>query len=149
MTDRSSRSTCAKSKRELFRYKEIEIECDSILERAAIIFLVDVLKVRTIERFRNLLSFWKEGFRKTFNPDFWIEFSDGRRGIVEVKMKFYPGHEYEYNATIPFKQKVLQEFCNERGYECLWLTFDYDRKLWDIYRNLLSTRGSIGTAVVL
>lgn len=136
------------TKRELFKYNSIEIYCDSILEKAAIIYLVDFLKVKKVERFRNLLNFWKGDCRKTFNPDFWITFEDGAEGIVEVKMKYYEGYEYEYNATIPYKKQALEDFCNERGYKNIWLTFDYDKRFKTIYNNLLRDRDKKETGVI-
>lgn len=129
------------NRRECFEYKGIAIECDSYLEKAGVIYLKDVLGALKIERYKNILNYWMgEGIRKTFNPDFWIQLPNNRYCIVEVKMKHTNRSVSEYNRTIPFKREVLKNFCNEKGYDFIWLDFDYDKKFKSIYLDILKNK---------
>jgi hypothetical protein len=122
-----------KSERRVFNYKGIELECDSALEEAGIMYLKDIMRVDVIERYRNLVNYHDEdGVHRCYNPDFWV-IKDRKIYLVEVKMKWSVTSDHFYNKTIPIKKKALKEFCEEKNYECIWLDFDYDDRFKKIY----------------
>jgi len=126
-----------KTKREIFTYKNVEnIECDSKLEQAAIIYLIDIFKAERIERFKSILNFWNNDSHRTFNPDFYVK-KDNDIYIVEVKMTWEKDIDHIYNNFIPLKKEALKLFCDNKGYTMIWLDFDYDRKFKPIYRKWL------------
>lgn len=125
-----------KTKQENFTYKIVEnIKCDSRLEKAAIIWLVDYFKADKIEKFHSILNFYEAGVHRTFNPDFYVK-KNNEVYIIEVKMKWITTSNHSYNRTIPLKKKTLQNFCDEKGYKMIWLDFDYDSNLKMIYKQL-------------
>lgn len=76
------------SKQEPFSYKFVNnIMCDSNLEKAAIIYLVDVFMADNIKRFKSLLSYYDGDINRRFNPDFYVT-KDELVYIVEVKMNY-------------------------------------------------------------
>lgn len=124
------------TKRELLQYKWIEIECDSKLEQAGIIYLLDIFWATKIERYKSILMFEDEFWvKRRFNPDFWVE-KEWEIYIVEVKMLWSQTNEHIYNKYIPQKKKRLEEFCKEKWYRSLWLDFNYDSKFTKIYNSL-------------
>jgi hypothetical protein len=125
------------TKRRSFSYKGVTLDCDSRLEEAAIIYLLDVEKVATVERYHNILNYWKGGYHRTFNPDFWA-IKDNHPIIVEVKMRWNSNVQHTYNASIPYKKQALQSYAEKRGYSFIWLDFDYDKEFENIYRRHLS-----------
>lgn len=129
--------------RETFTYKNISIEVDSNLEKAGIIYLLDVLNAKKIERYKNLINYWENEAHRTFNPDFICEI-DNKIHLVEVKQKWIKNTEHPYNRTIPFKREALEKFCTEKGYKMLWLDFDSAPKMKDIYKQFLRVRSSVG-----
>lgn len=126
------------TKQEDFSYGFVKnIKIDSKLEQAAIIYLIDVFKADKIEKYKNILNFWENEHHKTFNPDFYVE-KEGKVFIIEVKMKCSEKSTHTYYTTIPYKKIALQKYCDEKGYEMIWLDFDYDCELKKIYRKLLN-----------
>jgi len=127
-----------KTKREKFTYKFIkDIECDSKLEQAAIIYLVDTFKADKIYRFKSILNFWENNIiHKTFNPDFYVK-KNNDIFIVEVKMVWQSNIDHPYNNNIPLKKKALKSFCDSKGYEMIWLDFNYDKKFMSLYRKMI------------
>jgi len=125
--------------REMFTYKHVTIEVDSNLEKAGIIYLLDYLNASRLERFHNIISY-KEGKQtRTFNPDFICEI-EGKTCISEVKQKWISSSNHNYNRNIPLKKKSLQEFCDNRGFKCLWLDFETTPILKKIYKQILKER---------
>lgn len=125
-----------KTKQEKFSYKQVEnIACDSKLEKAAIIWLVDYFHADSIEKFRNILNFHENGVHRTFNPDFYVK-KNNEIYIVEVKMKWIATSNHPYNRTIPLKRNALNEFCTRNNYNMIWLDFDHDISFQHIYKNL-------------
>lgn len=56
----------------LFEYKGFAVECDSKLEAAAVVYLVDRCGAKRVERFRSILTFRDtDGHVHRFNPDFF------------------------------------------------------------------------------
>ncbi len=125
------------TKREIFNYKHIKnISCDSKLEKAGIIYLIDIFKADKIERFKNILNFWENEKHRTFNPDL-VVIKNNKIYIAEIKMKWIGTSNHTYNRTIPLKKEALRKFCENKNYEMIWLDFDYDDKFKLIYKNLL------------
>lgn len=125
-----------KTKQELFSYDFVnKIKCDSKLEKAAIIYLIDIFKATSIERFMSILNFWEGKQHRTFNPDFFVK-KNNEVYVVEVKMNWISNNEHDYNRTIPLKKIAIENFCKERKYNMLWLDFNYDDKFKKIYRQL-------------
>lgn len=124
------------TKRGKFTYKNaVDIECDSNLEKAAIVYMIDILNVEKIERYRNVINFWMGDFHKIFNPDF-ISWKNGQTYIVEAKMKWSSTSIHPYNFTIPCKKEALAKFCEEKGYQMIWLDFSYDVRFRRIYKDV-------------
>lgn len=131
-----SGTTNFSTKQQPFSYKFVKnIKCDSKLEIAAIVYLVDIFKSDSIERFRSILNFWEDDMHRTFNPDFYVR-KDNKRYIIEVKMKWSKNSDHDYNRTIHLKRKALKKYCDRYSYNMMWLDFDYDKKFMKIYRNV-------------
>lgn len=126
------------TERRLFTYKHITVECDSRLEEAGVIYLVDIFGAVKIERYRNLLNFYEDEVHRTFNPDFWVE-RKAEAYIVEVKMLWSKENDHPYNRTIPLKKMVLENFAKSKGIGSIWLDFDYDKIFKKIYRDHLNS----------
>jgi hypothetical protein len=127
------------TKRESFTYKNLTIEVDSNLEKAGIVYLIDVLKATNIERFNNILNYWEGVAHKTFNPDF-ICTVDDKTHIIEVKQKWIKTSDHPYNKNIPLKYEALKKFCEEKNYNMLWIDFETTPELKKIYKEILSSR---------
>lgn len=124
------------TKQEIFSYKYIKnIKCDSKLEKAAIIYLVDYFKAEKIERYKNLINFNHNNKKRTFNPDFFV-IKNNQIYIIEVKMKWSKTSKHIYNYSIKEKKKALNKFCKKSNYKMIWLDFDYDKKFLEIYNNV-------------
>ena len=93
------------TKREIFKYKNVEIEIDSNLEKAGIVYLIDELNATNIERYVNILNYWEGNSHRTFNPDFICNIN-GETNIVEVKQLWLKNTSHPYNGTIPFKREA-------------------------------------------
>jgi hypothetical protein len=123
--------------RETFIHKDITIDVDSNLEKAGIIYLLDVLGAKRIERYKNLINYWEKEARRTFNPDFICEINSITH-LVEVKQKWIKTSDHSYNRTIPYKKEALKNFCKDKGYKMLWLDFDSAPKMKEIYKQIMS-----------
>lgn len=129
-----------KTKQESFTYKHIKnIMCDSKLEMAGIIYLVDIVKADEIENFNNILNFWEGEAHRTYNPDFYVR-KNNKRIICEVKMPWSKQSDHIYNRTIPLKKQVLKKYCDEKGFEMMWLDYDYDPRFKQIYNRLIKNK---------
>jgi len=118
-----------------FHYKDHIIMCDSKLEKAGIVWLIDYFKADKIERFKSILNFKDEEITRRWNPDFFIK-KGSKRYIVEVKMPARKGKS-DYFETIEKKKKSLIEFCNQHKYGMIWMDFDNYPELRRIYKNIL------------
>jgi hypothetical protein len=128
------------TQRRLFEYKGVTVECDSFLEEAGVVYLVDVLGAKCISRYENILNFYEGEAHRTFNPDFWVIGADNTPIIVEVKMLWLEGNSHSYNRNIPLKKIALKRFCDSKGFGFIWLDFDYDLEFKRIYRAHLKAR---------
>lgn len=73
------------SSRYILTYNGVEYRCDSKLEIAGIIFMIENMGVKHIERFTSILNFKDcKGKNHNYNPDFICEY-EGKTIIVEVK----------------------------------------------------------------
>lgn len=133
--------------RESFTYKEFNIEVDSNLEKAGVMYLVDELKANCIERFKNILYYNDGVSNRTYNPDF-ICLIENQTYIIEVKQKWYSASEHVYNTSIPHKKTALDEYCNRKGYKSLWLDFDSTPSLKRIYNTVLKSRTIVSSSKV-
>jgi len=125
-----------KTKCSTFNYKNvINFQCDSRLEQAAIIYLIDCFKADKIEKFKSIINFKEDTQNRRFNPDFFV-IKDDKVFIVEVKMTWIKNSKHNYNRTIPLKKEALSIFCRNKGYEMIWLDFNYDKKFKEIYKNI-------------
>lgn len=125
--------------REDFIYKDINIEVDSNLEKAAIVYLIDSMNAESIERFKNILQY-NDGIKKrTFNPDFICSINE-QTYIIEVKQKWTSSSIHKYNVNIPHKRKALEEFCLKKNFKLLWMDFDSIPELRPIYKRILKDR---------
>ena len=127
--------------REFFTYKDTNIEVDSNLEKAGIIYLTNILNANTIHRFNNIIYYKMNNKNKTYNPDFICRINE-QTYIVEVKQKWISTSNHIYNASIPYKKVALEKYCAEKGYKHLWLDFDTAPELKAIYRKILKDRKS-------
>ncbi len=117
-----------------FKYKEVTINCDSKLECAAVIYLSDIKCATRIEKFRGILSF-KDEEEKTrkFNPDI-ICYIDGITHIVEVKQVWNTTCNINsYNKYFKEKKQALEDYCIVNNFNYIWLDFNYDQRLKEIY----------------
>lgn len=130
-------STNFSSPIENFTYKHITINCDSKLEAAAIIFLIDYVGVDSIERFNSILYYKNENDEnRRFVPDFYVR-KNTERLVVEVKSVYKSALAInDYNKYLVEKRNSLEAFCNDRGFIPMWLTTDYDPKFKSIYRKI-------------
>lgn len=125
--------------REEFRYKNITIEVDSNLEKAAIVYLSDKMNAESIERFKNILNY-NDGFKnRTYNPDFTCSIN-GQIHIIEVKQKWLPLSKHKYNTDIPYKRKALEEYCIKNNFKSIWMDFNTTPELKDFYKKILKER---------
>lgn len=129
-----------KTKIESFDYKFLKnFKVDSKLEKAGLIYLIDILKFENIEKFQSILTFKEGEITRRFNPDFYCK-KDDKIFIVEVKMKWIKTSNHIYNRTIPLKKEAIKKFCEERNYEMIWLDFDYDIEFKKIYKRVCSSK---------
>jgi hypothetical protein len=127
-----------KWERKLFEYEDLSIECDSALEEAGVIYLKDIFKADSVERYKNLINYHEGNLHRTYNPDFWV-IKNKQVYLVEVKMKWTSNSTHFYNRTIPIKREALERFCQDKGYTAIWLDFDYAPEFYSIYQKHLKT----------
>lgn len=133
------------TKKDLFQYKGLSIETDSKLEKASIIYLKDYFNADKIERFKSIINFKIDNVNHCYNPDFYVV-KNNKIYIVEVKMK-WSNSEHTYYKTLLAKKEALSNYCKEKEFEMIWLDFDYDKKLKEIYKQFLHIKGVEARAV--
>lgn len=129
------------SSRYVLTYNEVEYRCDSKLEIAGIIFMIENLGFQKIERFVSILNFKdSEGNIRRYNPDF-ICYDGESTTIVEVKQdvnKITRDETFaDYRMFINEKKEALQKFAEERNYRWLWLTPSFSIDFRKIYRSII------------
>lgn len=130
------------SSRYILTYGGEEYRCDSKLEIASIIFMIEFMGIKQIERFTSILNF-KDNKDRThrYNPDFICN-SNGETMIIEVKQDTEKMTDDEvfknYKMFLKEKKETLEKFCNERNYKWLWLTPSYDIELRRLYNKIIS-----------
>jgi len=125
------------TKQDNFSYKFVcNISLNSILEKAAIIYLVDIFGATKIENFNQELFFIDENnVKHCFLTDFYVE-RNNEKFLIEVKMPWIGTSDHIYNKYIPNKKKALEDYCRINGYHCLWLDLNYDEKFKKIYSSM-------------
>lgn len=121
-----------------FTYKNITIDCDSRLETAAVVYLVDVVGATSIERVRSILTYKDDdGMTRRYNPDFYVRVG-GDRLVVEVKQTpARSSRQNSYNRFFPQKKKALEDFATARGMRYMWLDFEYDKRFKTLYQRMI------------
>lgn len=138
--------TSNKSSRYVLTYNDIDYRCDSKLEIAGVIFMIENLGFQKIERFVSILNFKdKKGNTRRYNPDF-ICYDGENTTIVEIKQDFNKITRDEtfdnYRTFLNEKKEALQKFAEERGYKWLWLTPSFSIDFRKIYRSIISGKNS-------
>lgn len=125
-----------------FRYKNVTIDCDSKLEAAAVIYLVDHLGADSVERCHSIINYYdQDGGHHRFLPDFYIRIGNDRF-IAEVKQVYRKASSINnYNRFFAEKRQALNEFANCKKMSSLWIDFDTAAELKKIYKDFL--RGAI------
>lgn len=134
------------SSRYILTYNGVEYRCDSKLEIAGIIFMIENMSVKHIERFTSILNFKDyKGKNHNYNPDFICEY-EGKTMIVEVKQddnKVTNGESFQkYKMFLNEKKEALKTFSESKNYKWLWLTPSYDIKFRRIYNKIISGKNS-------
>jgi hypothetical protein len=121
-----------------FQYKHVTIDCDSRLETAAVEYLVEYLGADSIERIKSILTYKDDdGVTRRYNPDFYVRIGD-RRLIVEVKQTPAKSSRHNsYNRFFPQKKQALDDFARSRGFESMWLDFEFDQRFRKIYYRII------------
>ena len=106
------------SSKYILSYKGLDYRCDSKLEIAGIIFMIEHLGFKQIKRFKSILSFKDdEGKNHRYNPDFICYSSDDVTTIVEIKQditKTSSGDVFDvYKAFLDKKKETLRIFAEE------------------------------------
>lgn len=121
-----------------FTYAGITIDCDSKLECAAVIYLVEVLGAIDIVRGTSILHYYDaDGGHHRFLPDFYVR-TENDRWLVEVKQVQKQSPKINlYNRYLPEKKQALADFCEQKALKSMWLDFDFDPRFRRIYRKLI------------
>ena len=138
--------TSNNSSRYVLTHDGIDYRCDSKLEIAGIIFMIENLGFQKIERFVSILNFKdNEGNTRRYNPDF-ICYDGENTTIVEVKQdvnKITCDETFaNYRMFLNEKKEALQKFAEERDYRWLWLTPSFSIDFRKIYRSIISGKNS-------
>lgn len=120
-----------------FSYNDIVVDCDSKLEAAAVIYLVDHCGAIDIERCTSILHYTgDDGVARRFLPDFYVRTATSRV-LVEVKSVYKKELTVnDYNQNFGPKRKSLVDFGNNKGLETMWLDTDFDPRFKTIYRRV-------------
>lgn len=134
------------SSRYVLTYNGVEYRCDSKLEIASVIFMIEKMGIKQIERFTSILNFKDKNNRThRYNPDFICK-SNGKTMIIEVKQddeKITDDESFEnYKKFLKEKKEILKIYAEDKGYKWLWLTPSYDIELRRIYRSIISGKNS-------
>jgi hypothetical protein len=122
-----------------FTYKGVTVDCDSKLETAAVMYLIDVMGATSITRGTAILHYYdQQGGHHRFLPDFYVRTEDDR-WMVEVKQVQSQSPKLgKYNRYFAEKREALIDFCERKGLQPLWLDFDHDPRFQKIYRKVIS-----------
>ena len=122
-------------------YDNKNYRCDSLLEAASIIWLIDNKKALNLKRSELVLNFKSaDGKQHSYNPDFEADF-DGYHWIIEVKQNanHVPTKTLMWQRYLSFweeKKNILEKYSSENNYKWLWLSPDNNKALKDIYRSI-------------
>lgn len=121
-------------------YRDKLYKCDSLLEAAAIIWLIDNLNADNIERAQIILEFVaSDNKTHRYNPDFLAKIGD-ETYIIEVKQDWDKTTKtndwHRYSLFWEEKKKVLADYADENGYKWMWLNPNYDIEFRKLYRKI-------------
>jgi hypothetical protein len=121
----------------LYKFRNLEIKCDSKVEYSCLNYFETNFDVKNIERVNFSLKFEFDNVIRNYIPDFKIELSNGDIYIIECKTILSNNNlkrkwKYYYD-TIEIKKETLKKFCKEKGYK----DFFYTKKLNLKYYNNL------------
>jgi hypothetical protein len=115
-----------------FSYKNSMIRCDSRLEWTFLTWVVRNFDLIDLKRSDVRISYTLDGKDRIFHPDFEFMSSEGLKYLVEVKSVQSPKNPawIQYNRESEEKQKVLDLYCQENGYQTIWFTQKTDSKFY-------------------
>lgn len=122
-------------------YKGNDYKCDSLLEAAAIIWLIDKKNATSIKRSTTILEFVASDNKvHRYNPDLIAEI-DNETWVIEVKQdreKSATSKGWErYCLFWDEKKKVLADYASENNYKWLWLNPQHDSEFKRLYRSVM------------
>lgn len=121
-------------------YNNNEYKCDSLLEAAAIIWLINSMGASQINRSEIVLEFIASDNKvHRYNPDFLARIGEDIY-IIEVKQDWDKTTKtndwHRYSLFWDEKKKVLADYASEQGYKWLWLNPNYNKDFKKLYRKI-------------
>lgn len=121
-------------------YNNIDYRCDSLLEAAAIIWLINSMGASQINRSDLILEFIaSDNKTHRYNPDFLAKIGEDTY-IIEVKQDWNKTTKtndwHRYSLFWDEKKKVLADYASEQGYKWLWLNPNYNKDFRKLYRKI-------------
>jgi hypothetical protein len=116
------------------------IHCDSLIEWCAVKHLFEYFGEDKIEISRSTIRIHykdpKNGKSRYYNPDFEVNFENGKKIIVECKSEQSGTSKVwkKYHQDSLLKKQLLQEFCESQGFEHLWFNQNSRKDLYRIIR---------------
>lgn len=116
--------------------------CDSKLEIASVIYMIEHLGAKNVERSCEVLYFTdKHNKIHRYNPDFICDIN-GKTTIIEIKQDINKVTKREsftnYRMFINDKKEALKKFAKEKDYDWMWITPNSSFDLRKLYRSILS-----------
>lgn len=113
------------NKKSNFVFNDMEIRCDSDLERKGLVKIIEKYKVKILSRSGLFITYIFENKKHTFNPDFIFETDSGHRFILECKTRISKNSTNKnvrpyYFLTNESKKMAMIEYANANNYSCLW-----------------------------
>ena len=114
-----------------------DIRCDSLIEWCALEHLFQTYgdRIVSVERSSLRIPYELDEKQRTYNPDFDVNLTDGTRLIVECKSEQSGKSEIwlRYHKESALKREVLETWCKNNDFTCLWFTQKTRR---DLYRKI-------------
>jgi len=100
------------------------IRCDSLLERSFVLTMTRDARVKDVKRSDVWISYTDNFITRRYNPDFIVEFVDGKFAIAEVKSERMGRRDVweDYRAKSVVKRKLLEEYAHENDMTVIWYT---------------------------
>lgn len=119
----------------IYLFKEIQISCDSNIERACLNYF-ELMGASSMKRCDRVLTYIHNNIERRFLPDFEIVLNDN---VYIVEAKSYLSSETlnnkwkNYNEKSILKRSVLEMYCKNNNFKSLWFTKDLHLSY---YRNI-------------